>query len=71
MPHGGLVDYAVCTLASLPPGGSLLSLFKQRGRYVPPEQLYEALEAEGAAERRGRWEHVPPAVLQRQPPWLV
>lgn len=71
MPHGGLVDYAPCTIASLPPGGSLVELFKRQGRYVVPEQLYQELEAEGPAARRARWEHVPPALLQRQPPWLV
>ncbi len=71
MPHGGLVDYAPCTIASLTPGGSLVELFKRQGRYVVPEQLYEELEAERPAARRARWEHVPPALLQRQPPWLV
>lgn len=71
MPHGGLVDYSTCVLISLPAGGSLLDLFKQQGRYAPPEQLFRQLEAEGPAERRARWAHLPQSVLQRQPPWLV
>ena len=71
MPHGGLVDYAPCVLASIPPGGSLLQVFRSQGRYVPPEQLFGELEAEGPAARRARWAHVPQAIQQRQPPWLV
>lgn len=71
MPHGALVDYEPCVLASVLPGASLRDLFRHRGRHVMPGALLQQLAAEGPEARRARWQHVPPEVLARQPPWLV
>ena len=57
--------------ATVPPGASLLSVFKQQGGYVVPGHTLEELAAEGPEARRARWEHLPAEVLQRQPPWMV
>lgn len=73
MPHGAAVDYEPVVLATLPPTGSagLAGVMLERGRYVAPGALLAQLEAEGPTERAARWAHMSPAVLQRQPPWLV
>ena len=71
MPHGAMVDYEPCVLLTLPPGAGLRDAFRARGGYATPGAVLEELRAEGAEARRARWAHLPPAVLQREPPWLV
>lgn len=71
MPHGAIVDYEPCTLLTLPPGDTLLEVFQRQGGYSVPEQLLRDLEGEAPEARRARWAHLLPALLQRQPPWLV
>ena len=71
MPAGALVDYEPCVLATVCPGASLLSVFRQRGAYAVPGQMLGELREEGQAARRARWAHLPAAVASRQPPWLV
>ena len=73
MPHGAAVDYEPIVLATLPPagGGGLAAVLRAHGRYAPPGELLARLAAEGPAERAARWDDLPPAVLARQPPWLV
>ncbi|KAL4422788.1 hypothetical protein ABPG75_008985 [Micractinium tetrahymenae] len=71
MPHGALVDYEPCVVASVLPGSSLRDVFRRQGRYAVPGALLQQLESEGPEARRARWQHVPPQVLGRQPPWLV
>lgn len=74
MPQGAVVDYEPVVLATLPPAGAgagLAGVMRERGRYVRPGALLAALQAEGPEQRAARWAHTPPAVLQRQPPWLV
>jgi len=72
MPQGAVaVDYEPCIIATVPPGASLLEVFRQRGSYAVPGRLLDELAAEGAEARRARWQHLPPGVQSRQPSWLV
>lgn len=71
MPHGALVDYEPAVVVTVPPGASLLSVFKAAGRYVAPGQGLQELEQEGPEARLQRWDHLPLEVMARQPPWLV
>lgn len=65
------MDYEPCVLLTLPPGASLRDVFIQHGCYAAPGGVLAELQAEGPEARRARWAHLPPAVLQREPPWLV
>lgn len=73
MPAGGqgLVDYEPCVLCTVPPGGSLLDVFRQHGRYAAPGELLKTLRAETAEAARQRFAHIPAVVRERQPPWFV
>jgi hypothetical protein len=72
MPSGDMVDYHCESLVTVPPGETLLQVFRREGLYAAHGAPLERLQDEGAAVRRRRWEHVGAAVLGRQDPtWWV
>lgn len=67
-----MVDYHSEVILHVPPGKTLLQVFRSEGRYVAHDEPLQTFQAEGEAEQRRRWEHVRPDVLHRQnPPWYV